>query len=437
MKSPRFAASEVRLSMHTKKRVVISGLGTLNPLGLSVKESWKALLDGKSGAAPISRFDASRFKTRFACELKNFSAADFLDRKAIRTNDRFTQYALIAGREAWEDAGLDGQALNRQRCGVIWASGNGGVETFEQEVREYYLQGEQPRFNPYFIPKTLLDTPSGALATQFGLQGINFGTVSACAAATTAIIDAMNYISWGKADLVICGGSEAPITPTWLGGFSALRALSTQNEHPESASRPLDARRDGFVLGEGAGALILESYEHALARGATIYAEVLGGGMSADAYHATATHPEGEGAALSIQAALEDAALKPDKIDYINLHATSTPVGDLSEIKAVQKVFGEHLHQISLGASKSMTGHLLGAAGALEAVICVKSLQTSLIPPTINLEERDPALPSALKINQQAAERCNPTYVMSNSFGFGGHNATLILGRPEETDNSR
>lgn len=415
--------------MQSIKRVVISGLGTLNPLGLSVKQSWEALLNGQSGAAPITRFNANRFKTRFACELKNFTAEDYLDRKAIRTNDRFTQYALIAGQEAWQDAGLEGQALNRQRCGVIWASGNGGVETFEQEVRDYYQQGEQPRFNPYFIPKALLDTPSGALATQFGLQGINFGTVSACAAATTALIDGMNYIRWGKADLLICGGSEAPITPAWLGGFSALRALSTHNENPAAASRPLDAGRDGFVLGEGAGALILESYEHAVARGARIYAEVLGGGMSADAYHATATHPEGEGAALSIQSALEDAQLSPEKIDYINLHATATPVGDLSEIKALQKVFGAQLAGISLGATKSMTGHLLGAAGALEAVICVKALQTGLLPPTINLEERDPALPAGLHIPSGSPENRAPAYVMSNSFGFGGHNATLILGK--------
>lgn len=415
--------------MHSVKRVVISGLGTINPLGLSVKQSWEALLSGQSGAAPITRFDASRFKTRLACELKNFKAEDYLDRKAIRTNDRFTQYALIAGREAWEDAGLEGQTLNRRRCGVIWASGNGGVETFEQEVRDYYQQGEHPRFNPYFIPKALLDTPSGALATQFGLQGINFGTVSACAAATTALIDALNYIRWGKADLLICGGSEAPITPAWLGGFNALRALSTRNENPAAASRPLDAGRDGFVLGEGAAALILESYEHAVARGARIYAEVLGGGMSADAYHATATHPEGEGAALSIEAALEDAQLSPEKVDYINLHATSTPVGDLSEIKALQKVFGEQLTGIPLGATKSMTGHLLGAAGALEALICVKALETGLIPPTINLEERDRALPAGLHIPSGAPENRVPAYAMSNSFGFGGHNATLILGK--------
>lgn len=414
--------------MPSIKRVVVTGLGTLNPLGLSVNQSWEALLNGQSGAATISRFDAGRFKTRFACELKNFNAEEYLDRKAVRTNDRFTQYALIAGREAWQDAGLEGQRINRQRCGVIWASGNGGVETFEQEVRDYYLQGEQPRFSPYFIPKSLLDTPSGALATQFGLQGINFGTVSACAAATTAIIDAMNYLRWGKADLIICGGSEAPITPAWLGGFSALRALSTRNDHPEAASRPLDAARDGFVLGEGAGALILETYEHAVARGATIYAEVLGGGMSADAYHATATHPEGEGAALSIQAALEEAQLSPEKIDYINLHGTSTPVGDLSEIKALQKVFGDSLPQVCLGATKSMTGHLLGAAGALEAIVCVKALQTGFIPPTINLEGRDPALPAGLHIPGEAEKR-QPGYAMSNSFGFGGHNATLILGK--------
>lgn len=417
--------------MHTIKRVVISGLGTLNPLGLSVSSSWEAMLNGKSGAAPITRFNAEKFKTQFACELKGFSATDFLDRKAARTADPFTQYALIAGTEAWADAGLEGQAINRQRCGVIWATGNGGVGTFEEEVRDFYLQGEQPRFNPYFVPKMLPDTPSGALAIRFGLQGINFGTVSACAAANTAIIEAMNYIRWGKADLFICGGSEAPVTPAWIGGFNALKALSTRNDSPETASRPLDEERDGFVMGEGAAALVLESYEHAVARGAHIYAEVLGGGMSADAFHATATHPEGEGAALSMQSALDDALLGADKVDYINLHATSTPVGDLSEIKAVEKVFGSNLSNISLGATKSMTGHLLGAAGALEALICVKALQTGLLPPVINLTKKDPALPEGLRIPQAEAEKRPIRYAMSNSFGFGGHNATIVLGKAE------
>ncbi|WP_040664581.1 beta-ketoacyl-ACP synthase II [Nafulsella turpanensis] len=417
--------------MQKPQRVVVTGLGALSPLGNNVADSWNGLLAGKSGAAPITRFNAEKFKTRFACELKNFSATDFLDRKAARTADPFTQYALIAGAEAWTDAGLEEQPLNRQRCGVIWATGNGGVGTFEEEVRDFYLQGEQPRFNPYFVPKMLPDTPSGVLAIRFGLQGINFGTVSACAAANTAIIEAMNYIRWGKADLFICGGSEAPITPAWIGGFNALKALSTRNDSPETASRPLDEERDGFVMGEGAAALVLESYEHAKARGAKIYAEVLGGGMSADAFHATATHPEGEGAALSMQSALDDAELAAEKIGYINLHATSTPVGDLSEIKAVEKVFGQHLTDISLGATKSMTGHLLGAAGALEALICVKALHTGFIPPVVNLEKKDPALPAGLHIPQGEAEQRTIRYAMSNSFGFGGHNATIVLGKAE------
>ena len=417
--------------MKTIKRVVITGLGTLSPLGNNVADSWEGLLAGKSGAAPITRFNAEKFKTRFACELKDFSVGDFLDRKTARTADPFTQYALIAGEEAWADAGLKEENLKRHRCGVIWATGNGGVGTFEEEVRDFYLQGEQPRFNPYFVPKMLPDTPSGALAIRFGLQGINFGTVSACAAANTALIEAMNYIRWGKADLFICGGSEAPITPAWIGGFNALKALSTRNDSPETASRPLDEARDGFVMGEGAAALVLESYEHAKARGAKIYAEVLGGGMSADAYHATATHPEGEGAVLSMQAALDDAELVPEQLDYINLHATSTPVGDLSEIKAVEKVFGAHLTGISLGATKSMTGHLLGAAGALEALICIKALQTGLIPPVINLTKKDLGLPAGLHLPQGEAEKRLVRYAMSNSFGFGGHNATLVLGRVE------
>ncbi len=413
--------------MHSPQRVVITGLGALSPLGNSVEESWKNLLAGKSGAAPLTRFNADKFKTRFACELKSFSAEDYLDRKTVRTNDRFTQYALIAGREAWQHAGLENAALNRRRCGVIWASGNGGVGTFEEEVRDYYLQDQQPRFNPYFIPKTLLDSPSGALALTFGLQGVNFGAVAACAAANTAIIQAMNYISQGKADLIICGGSEAPITPAWLGGFSSLKALSTRNDSPLTASRPLDAGRDGFVLGEGAGALILESYPHAVSRGACIYGEVLGGGISADAYHATATHPEGEGAAFCMQSALEEANLDPGAIGYINLHATSTPLGDLSEMKAVNNVFGDHLADITLGATKSMTGHLLGAAGALEAIICVKAIQTGWIPPTINLENPDNALPVSCQLPAKAIRK-EVKYALSNNFGFGGHNAAVVFG---------
>ena len=418
-------------SMKEQKRVVITGIGALSPIGNNAEESFQSLLKGIAGGAPITRFNAERFKTRIACELKNFEAADFLDRKTIRTSDRFTQYALIAGQEAWKMAKVEEETLNRKKCGVIWASGNGGVGTFEEEVRDFYLQGEQPRFNPYFIPKTLIDTPSGALAIRFGLQGVNFGAVAACAAANTAIVEAMNYIRWGKADLILCGGSEAPITPAWLGGFSSQKALSTRNDSPSTASRPFDAGRDGFVLGEGAGALVLESYEHATARGARIYAEVLGGGISADAYHATATHPEGEGAAISMELALEDADLQPEQIQYINLHATSTPLGDISEIKAVKKVFGEHLPQIFLGATKSMTGHLLGAAGALEAVFCIQSLMAQKVPPNINLFQADPELPKDLRIPEEPLSLSSLRYVLNNSFGFGGHNASVIFRRAD------
>lgn len=410
-------------------RVVITGMGALSPLGNNVQENWKSLMQGKSGAAPITRFNAEKFKTRFACELKNFDASDFLDRKTIRTSDRFTQYALISGQEAWQMAGFSEDKLNRRKCGVIWASGNGGVGTFEEEVRDYYLLGEQPRFNPYFIPKTLLDTPSGALAIRFGLLGVNFGTVAACAASNTAIIEAQQYIRWGKADVILCGGSEAPITSAWLGGFSSMKALSTRNESPSTASRPLDSGRDGFVLGEGAAALVLESLEHAQARGAQIYGEVLGGGISADAFHATSIHPEGKGAAISMEEALTDANLMPEQIGYINLHATSTPLGDLAEVKAVEKVFGNHLPNIILSTTKSMTGHLLGAAGALEAVFCVKTLQTNQTPPNTNFFEPDPRLPEKLAIHLKPVHVPSLHYALSNSFGFGGHNASVVFGK--------
>lgn len=414
--------------MSTLKRVVVTGTGAISPLGNSGEESWNALLSGKSSAAPITRFNADKFKTRIACEVKNFFPADHLDKKTIRTTDRFTRYALIAGQEAWEMAGLQHEKLNKRRCGIIWASGNGGVETFEEEVRDYYLQDQQPRFNPYMIPKTLADTPSGMLALRFGFQGVNFAAIAACAASNAAIVQAMQQIRWGKADLIICGGSEAPVTPAWIGGFSAMKALSVRNDSPSTASRPLDADRDGFVVGEGAAALVLESYEHAIARGAKIYAEVLGGGISADAYHPVSAHPNGEGAAICMEDALEDAGLSPKQISYINLHATSTILGDLSEITAMEKVFGANLDSIRLVATKSATGHLLGAAAALEAVFCIKSLETGIIPPNINLFRPDPALPANLRLPLHTELLPEPKYVLSNSFGFGGHNAAVVFG---------
>ena len=418
--------------MSRLKRVVVTGTGAISPLGNSGEESWSSLLRGKSSAASITRFNPEKFKTRIACEIKSFSAPDYLDKKTIRTTDLFTQYALVAGQEAWEMAGLQKENLNQRRCGVIWASGNGGVGTFEEEVRDYYLQDQQPRFNPYLIPKTLADTPTGMLAIRFGLKGVNFAAIAACAASNASIIQAMQQIRWGKADLMICGGSEAPITPAWIGGFSSMKALSVRNDSPSTASRPLDAERDGFVAGEGGAALVLESYEHALARGAKIYAEVLGGGISADAWHPVSTRPDGEGAANSMEDALEDAGLSPGQINYINLHATSTLLGDLSEMKAMEKVFVKDLAKTALGATKSMTGHLLGAAGALEAVFCIKALENSLIPPNINLFRPDVALAPDLKIPLEPLKMADFRYALSNSFGFGGHNASVIFGRYEQ-----
>jgi 3-oxoacyl-[acyl-carrier-protein] synthase II len=407
-------------------RVVVTGMGALTPIGNTLDSFTKALLEGKSGAAPITRFDVSKFKTRFACELKDFNPLDFIEKSEARKYDLYTQYALISVMEAVKHSGIDFEKLNKNRIGVIWGSGNGGITTFEEQVMEYAKGDGTPRFNPFFIPKMIVDIASGVISIKYGLRGINFTTVSACATSNTAIITAFDYIKWGKADMIITGGSEAPITASALGGFGAARALSTFNENPSIASRPFDVNRDGFVMGEGAGALILENYEHAMKRGAPIFAEVVGGGMSADAYHLTGTHPEGEGAYLGMSLAIEEAGIKPSDIDYLNVHATSTPMGDTSELKAVERVFGTNT-SLKISATKSMTGHLLGAAGAVEAIACITAINEGSIPPTINTRNIEPEFAGKFNIVTGKALKADVTYAMSNTFGFGGHIASSIF----------
>ncbi|PZR28655.1 MAG: beta-ketoacyl-[acyl-carrier-protein] synthase II [Citrobacter freundii] len=408
------------------KRVVITGIGALTPIGNNSNDFWNSLVNGISGAANITKFDTTKFKTKFACELKNFDPLDHIEKAEARRYDLFTQYALIAVEEARINAGIDFEKLNRNRIGVIWGSGNGGINTFQQQVMEFAQGDGTPRFSPFFIPKMIADIASGVISIKYGLRGINFTTVSACATSNTAIIDAMNYIRWNKADMIITGGSEAPINESSVGGFNASKALSTRNDSPATASRPFDTERDGFVMGEGAGALILESLEHALQRNAPILAEVVGGGMAADAYHLTNTHPEGEGAYLGMLAALEDAGLQPTDIDYLNAHATSTPAGDASELTAARRVFGEdnHLH---ISATKSMTGHLLGAAGAIESIAAVKAVQENRIPPTINVQNPEPAFKDIFNLTLNKAVKKEVNYAMNNTFGFGGHIATTIF----------
>jgi 3-oxoacyl-[acyl-carrier-protein] synthase II len=410
-----------------QRRVVVTGLGALAPLGNSIPEFWNNLVAGKSGAALITRFDTSKFKTKFACELKGFDPKDHLEKTEIRKMDPFTQYALVSTAEALKDSGLDLDKVDKTRVGVIWGSGNGGFYTFQQEMIEFGRGDGTPRINPYFIPKVIVDIASGWISIKYGFMGLNFTTVSACATSTTAIIDAMNYIRWNKADIIVTGGSEAAVNEAGIGGFSALKALSTRNDDPQTASRPFDVRRDGFVMGEGAGALILEEYEHAKRRGARIYAEVAGGGMSADAYHLTATHPEGTGALLGMKWALEDADLTPEDVDYLNPHATSTPVGDESEMKAVSKFFGEHASKMHISATKSATGHLLGGAGAIESIIAIKAIHEGVIPPTINTEHLDPDLPKGLNIVLKEKVVKPVNVALSNTFGFGGHNASAVF----------
>lgn len=418
------------------KRVVVTGLGALTPLGNDVASTWEAAVAGKSGAGPITHFDASKFKTQFACEVKNFNAAEHIDRKKLRTLDLYAQYALVAARQAVADSGIEeAENLDRNRVGVIVAAGIGGLHTFEEEAGYYALNKENgPKYNPFFIPKMIADIASGHVSMEYGYHGPNYGVVSACASSNNAIIDAFNYIRLGKADAFVTGGAEAAIFPAGVGGFNSMHALSTRNDSPETASRPFSKSRDGFVMGEGAAILILEELEHAKARGAKIYAEVVGGGMSADAYHLTATHPDGLGAKLSMTSALEDAGMKPEDIDYINVHGTSTPVGDVSEVKAIVELFGEHAYKLNISSTKSMTGHLLGATGALEALFSIKAVQEDIIPPTINHadDDEDENIDYSLNFTFNKAQHRPVRAALSNAFGFGGHNATVIVKKYED-----
>ena len=409
------------------RRVVITGLGALTPIGNTIEEYWEALISGKSGAAPITYFDTEKFKTKFACELKNFNATDFLDRKEARKMDRFTQYAMVASDEAIADSKLDLDAINKLRVGVIWGAGIGGLETFQDEVLNFAAGDGTPRFNPFFIPKMIADIAPGNISIKHGFMGPNYTTVSACASSANAMIDALNYIRLGHCDVVVTGGSEAAVTIAGMGGFNAMHALSTRNESPETASRPFDATRDGFVLGEGAGAIILEDYEHAKARGAKIYAEVLGGGLSSDAYHMTAPHPEGIGVIAVMKNCLENAGVKPEEVDHINTHGTSTPLGDVAELKAISEVFGDHAKHININSTKSMTGHLLGAAGAIESIAAILAMEHGIVPPTINHEIVDENIDPKLNLTLNKAQKRDVKVAMSNTFGFGGHNACVLF----------
>ncbi len=409
------------------RRVVVTGLGTINPIGNNIAEYWENLENGVSGSGKITHFDASKFKTQFACEVKNFEPKDFFDRKEVRKLDLYAQYALVATKEAMEDSKLDLESEDLTRAGVIWGSGIGGIKTFLDEVTGYANGDGTPRFSPFFIPKMISDIAAGHISMKYGFQGPNYGTVSACASASHAMIDAMNYIRLGKADIFITGGSEASINEAGLGGFNSMQALSTNNEEYESASRPFCKTRDGFVMGEGGGCLIFEEYEHAKKRGAKIYAEIVGGGMSGDAYHLTATHPDGRGAINAMKMALSDANLTPEDIDYINVHGTSTPVGDIPETRALQTVFGEHAYKLNISSTKSMTGHLLGAAGSVEAIACILAMKNQTVPPTINHRESDPDINEKLNLTLHKAQKREIRAALSNTFGFGGHNASVIF----------
>jgi 3-oxoacyl-[acyl-carrier-protein] synthase II len=408
------------------RKVVVTGIGAVTPLGNTVASFWDQLIAGRSGAGPITKFNASAFKTRFACEVKDFEPTPELDKSELKRTDLFTQYALVAAGQAIRDSGLDFATMDPFDTGVIWGTGQGGMLTFEEQVSEYALN-PIPRFSPFFVPKLIANMASGMISIKYGLMGINYTTVSACSTSNTAIMDALNYIRLGKAKVMVTGGSESPITPASIGGFNAMKALSTRNDDPTAASRPFDVNRDGFVMGEGGGALVLEEYEHARKRGAHIYAELAGAAMTADAYHMTATHPEGAGALRAMQLTLEDAELNKEEVDYLNVHATSTPVGDLSEIKAVTRLFGESPAGLIISATKSMTGHLLGGAGAIEAIACLLSIKNGIIPPTINTTELDPEIPSGLDILLGAARQHPVKVAMSNTFGFGGHNGIVVF----------
>ncbi len=412
-----------------QRRVVVTGLGVLSPLGNDVNTLWENMCAGVSGAAEITRFDASKFRTHFACEVKDFDISPLLDRKEARKLDRYAQYAIYVAEQAMQDAAFDMEKEDKERMGVIFGSGMGGIQTFEDEAGGYAVGDGTPRYNPFFIPKVLCDIAAGLISIRFGLQGINYATVSACASSTHAIGDAFNYIRWGKADVILTGGSEAPITQGGVGGFNALHAISTRNDSPATASRPFSASRDGFVLGEGAACLVLEEYEHAVARGAKIYAEVVGAGMTADAHHLTAPDPEGKGAVRVMKMAVEDAEIALEQVDYINTHGTSTPLGDIAELRAIQTLFGEHAYKMNLSSTKSMTGHLLGATGALESIATVLALRDGIVPPTINHEEGDDDenIDYRLNLTFNHAQKRDLQYALSNTFGFGGHNASILF----------
>ncbi|MDD3194851.1 MAG: beta-ketoacyl-ACP synthase II [Paludibacter sp.] len=412
------------------KRVVVTGLGAITPLGNTIPEFWNSIINGKSGASLITRFDTTQFKTKFACQIKDFDPNQHFDRKEARKMDIYAQLSMVAAKEAIEHSGLDLEAIDKNEVGVIFSAGIGGITTFEQEVAYYYQNQENgPKFNPFFIPKMISDIAAGLISIQYGFRGPNYSTASACASSTHALIDAFNYIRLGKANVIVCGGAESAITPGGVGGFNALTAISTRNDSPETASRPFSKSRDGFVMGEGAGCLIFEEMEHALARGANILCEVVGGGMSADAYHLTATHPDGLGATLVMNRALKDAGMTPQDIDYINVHGTATPVGDVSEAKAIKEVFGDHAYKLNISSTKSMTGHLLGAAGAVEGIVAVLSVVNDIVPPTINHEDgdNDPDIDYNLNFTFNKAQKRTVNAALSNTFGFGGHNASVIV----------
>ena len=413
------------------RRVVVTGIGALTPIGNNLQDYWNSLINGVSGAAPITNFDASNFKTRFACEVKNFEVTDFIHRKEARKLDRFSQYALVATNEAFVDSGLDKDAIDSDRAGVIWGSGIGGMQTFQNEASAFATGSGIPRYNPFFIPKLISDIPAGHISIKYGFRGPNFTTVSACASSTNALIDAFNYIKWNKADIFIAGGSEACVFETGIGGFNAMMALSTRNDDPKTASRPFDKDRDGFVMGEGGGAVVLEEYEHALKREATIYAEVVGGGLTADAHHITAPHPEGLGARNVMKLAIEDAGVYVSDVDYVNVHGTSTPLGDIAETKAIKDLFGEHAYNLNISSTKSMTGHLLGAAGVIESIACIMAVKNDIVPPTINHVTDDPNIDNKLNLTFNKAQKRKVNYALTNTFGFGGHNASVLFKKYE------
>lgn len=414
------------------RRVVVTGLGALTPVGNNLHDYWEGLKNGVSGSVMITRFNTEKFKTKFACEIKGYDSADHFDRKEANKLDPYAQYAMVAADEAVKDSGLDLEKVDKDRVGVIWASGIGGLETFFLAIKQYVLGDGTPRFSPFFIPKMIGDIAAGTISIKYGFRGPNFSTVSACASSTNAIIDAVNYIRWGKADIFVTGGSEASINEPGIGGFNSMQAISTNNAEFLTASRPFDKTRDGFVLGEGAGALIVEEYEHAKSRGAKIYAELVGTGMSADAFHLTAPHPEGLGARNVMKLALNDACIKPGDIDYINVHGTSTPLGDVSETKAILDVFGEHAYKLNISSTKSMTGHLLGATGAIEAIASIMAVMNDIVPPTINLKVPDPEIDQKLNLTLDKSQKRRVNYAISNTFGFGGHNASIVIKKAED-----